>query len=159
MFLLMCAGSSYAQSPLPEGTSQLNVGFGLSDYGVPIYLGLDYSVQRDITIGGEVSYRSYSESWSGNDYNRSIIGFLGNGNYHFNTALQIPQNYDFYVGLNVGFYVWSAPAGYNGSHSSGLGLGAQIGGRYYFSRKVGFNLEVGGGNASAGGKVGISIKL
>jgi hypothetical protein len=40
-----------------------------------------------------------------------------------------------------------------------VGLGAQIGGRYYLSDKVGLNLEFGGGNAFSGGKFGVSIKL
>ena len=39
-------------------------------------------------------------------------------------------------------------------------LGFQIGGRYYFTNKVGINLEFGGGhNTLSGGKIGISIKL
>jgi hypothetical protein len=36
---------------------------------------------------------------------------------------------------------------------------AQVGGRYYFTEKVGINLEVEGGNAFSGGKFGLSIKL
>jgi len=40
-----------------------------------------------------------------------------------------------------------------------LGIGGQIGGRYYFTEKFGVNLEFGGGNAYSGGKLGISIKL
>lgn len=63
------------------------------------------------------------------------------------------------MGLNLGFYVWSSPDAYQGSHSSGLGIGAQIGGRYYFTNKVGLNFEFGGGNAFSGGKVGVTIKL
>jgi outer membrane immunogenic protein len=51
------------------------------------------------------------------------------------------------------------PNDYPGSHTSGVGLGAQLGGRYYFSDKFGINLEVGGGNAFSGGKFGISVKF
>jgi hypothetical protein len=150
---------THAQSPLPVGSSQLNVGLGLSEWGVPFYLGIDYSVHPDITIGGEFSYRSYNDHYNGLSYNHNIYGFSGNGNYHFNTALDIPQNWDFYAGLNLGFYAWSSPSDYNGSHSSGLGLGAQIGGRYYFTRTAGVNLEFGGGNAFSGGKIGFTFKL
>jgi hypothetical protein len=39
---------------------------------------------------------------------------------------------------------------------SGLGLGAQIGGRYFFKDNFGLNLEFGGGNALSGGKFGIT---
>jgi outer membrane immunogenic protein len=149
----------YSQSPLPLGKSQLNVGVGLSGWGVPFFLGFDHSVHNDITIGGEVSIRSYQENWHNNKYRHNIMGLSGNANYHFNTVLDIPTVWDFYAGLNLGFYVWSSPDGYQGSHNSGLGLGGQIGGRYYFSDKMGVNLEFGGGNAFSGGKVGLTFKL
>jgi len=106
-----------------------------------------------------LSYRSYSDKIGGTKWKHSIIGISGNGNYHFNRVLNIPSPWDFYAGLNLGFYVWSSPNDYVGSHSSGLGLGGQIGGRYYFSDNFGVNLEFGGGNAFGGGKVGITLKL
>jgi hypothetical protein len=157
--LLIAAGAVFAQGPISKGETQLNVGVGLSSWGVPVYLGFDHGVHQDITLGGELSFRSYNDNWSGNKYNHSVIGILGNANYHFNTVLNIPSDWDFYAGLNLGFYNWSSPDGYDGSHNSGLGLGAQIGGRYYFSDKVGINLEFGGGNAFSGGKFGLTIKL
>jgi len=82
-----------------------------------------------------------------------------NGNYHFNSLLDIPNNWDFYAGLNLGFYIWNSSDDYPGSNTSGLGLGAQVGGRYYFNDKLGVNLEFGGGNAFSGGKVGVSVRL
>jgi len=155
----MLSAYSFSQSPLPVGRSQFNVGVGFSDVGTPFYLGIDYSALQDLTIGGEFSYRSYRENWNNYYYNHNIMGFSGNGNYHFNSVLNIPRNWDFYAGLNVGFYVWTSPDAYGGSNSSGLGLGGQIGGRYYISNKVGLNLEFGGGNAFSGGKLGLSFKL
>lgn len=157
--LLMFSCFAFSQSPLPIGKTQLNLGVGLSGWGVPFYIGLDYSVHKDITLGGEFSYRSYKENWKDQYYHHNIMGFSGNGNYHFNSLLNIPQKWDFYAGLNLGFYVWSSPDIYIGDHKSGLGLGGQIGGRYYLSDKVGLNLEFGGGNAFSGGKFGVSIKL
>ncbi|MEL7589497.1 MAG: outer membrane beta-barrel protein [Prolixibacteraceae bacterium] len=159
LFLLVITGSVFAQSPLAKGEAQLNAGVGLSSRGIPVYLGFDYGVHNDITLGAELSYRSYHDNWSGNRYNHSVTGFLGNANYHFNRVLNIPSNWDFYAGLNLGFYNWSSPDDYDGSHTSGLGLGAQVGGRYYFNDKIGVNLEFGGGNAFSGGKFGITIKL
>jgi len=149
----------YAQSPIAKGGSQLNAGIGLSSWGVPVYVGLDFGVHPDITVGGEISYRSYSDNYSNNNYTHSVIGISGNGNYHFNRVLEIPRNWDFYAGLNLGFYIWNSPSNYAGSHSSGLGLGAQIGGRYFFSDKIGLNLEFGGGNSLSGGKLGLTFKL
>jgi len=155
----MAFGISYGQNSLPKGSSQLNLGVGISGWGVPIYIGMDFGVSNDITLGGELSFRSYRERWQSNRYRHSIIGISGNANYHFNRVLNIPDNFDFYAGLNLGFYVWSSPDNYDGNKNSGVGLGGQVGGRYFFTDRVGINLEFGGGNAFAGGKFGLTFKL
>ncbi|MBN1819860.1 MAG: hypothetical protein JW833_04055 [Prolixibacteraceae bacterium] len=158
-FLVLAASVAFAQSPISKGESQVNFGVGLSSWGVPVYLGFDYGVHPDITLGAEASFRSFNDNWRDHKYKHSVIGILGNANYHFNRILDIPSPWDFYAGLNLGFYSWNSPNDYEGSHTSGLGLGAQIGGRYYFSNKVGINLEFGGGSAFSGGKFGLTIKL
>ena len=155
----MASTAMFAQAPIAVGQSQFNAGVGFSSWGVPVYLGFDYGVHPDITLGAEISFRSHSERRAGSRYNHSIIGISGNANYHLNRILNIPSNWDFYAGLNLGFYIWSSPDGYDGSGSSGLGFGGQIGGRYYFTETFGLNLEFGGGNAFSGGKFGLSIKL
>jgi outer membrane immunogenic protein len=156
---LLFSSLIYAQSPIAKGETQLNAGLGLSSWGVPVYIGLDHGVHPDISVGGELSYRSYSDKYANINYNHSVIGISGNGNYHFNRILEIPKNWDFYAGLNLGFYIWSSPSDYQGSHSSGLGLGGQIGGRYFLTNKIALNLEFGGGNAFSGGKLGLTFKL
>jgi outer membrane immunogenic protein len=155
---------TFAQSPIGKNGKQFNCGVGLTGYGVPVYFGLDFGVHPDITLGVEMSYKSYNDTWyDGNhvkyDAHHNIIGLSGNMNYHFNTILEIPKNWDFYAGLNVGYSVWTSPNGYNGTSNSGLGLGLQVGGRYYFNNKLGINLELGGPLSGAGGKIGISYKL
>jgi hypothetical protein len=146
---------SYTQ----KGASQLNLGVGFSNWGVPLYLGFDHRVSNDISLGLELSYRGYNERYNGNDYNHNVTAFSGNGNYHLNRVMDIPSNFDFYAGLNIGFYIWSSPNNYDGTHNSGLDLGAQVGGRYFFSKNAGLNLEFGGGNAFSGGKFGLTFKL
>jgi len=160
-FILFISTCMYAQSQnaLPAGRSQLNLGLGLSNWGIPVYIGLDYGVSKDITLGAEFSVRNYDEDWNNGVYRQQIMGFIGNGNYHFNNVLKIPSNFDFYAGLNVGFNVWTSPTGYAGSHSSGLAIGAQVGGRYYFNKSLGLNLELGGGNSASNGKFGLSFRL
>ena len=157
--IIATASSVLAQNPIAKGQAQLNAGVGLSSWGIPVYVGLDYGVHPNITIGGELSYRSYNKRYKDYKYHHSIIGFSGNANYHFNNLLDIPSDWDFYAGLNLGFYHWNSPNNYEGSYNSGIGLGAQIGGRYYFTEKLGVNLELGGGNVFSGGKFGISLKL
>ncbi len=159
-FILVLASSfAFAQRPVSKGESQINVGVGLSSWGVPVYVGFDYGIHQNVSLGAEASFRSFNDNWHNNKYRHSVIGFLGNANYHFNTLLIIPPPWDFYAGLNLGFYSWSSPNDYEGSHTSGIGIGAQIGGRYYFSNTFGINLEFGGGNAFSGGKFGLTIKI
>jgi outer membrane immunogenic protein len=159
LFFTIVVSAVNAQNPLPKGKSQLNVGIGLSDWGIPVYLGIDHGISTDFTIGGELSYRSYKENWKDNRYRHGITGISANLNYHFNRILKMPKEFDLYAGANVGFYVWSSPDSYDGDHTSGLGLSGQLGGRYYFNNKIGLNLEVGGGNAFSGGKFGLTFRL
>jgi outer membrane immunogenic protein len=159
--LLVAVIAVFAQNPLAVGQTDFNVGVGFSNWGVPVYVGLDYGAGNDVTIGGELSFNSYNESYHSIHYNQSIIGISGNANYHFNHIMNIPTDWDFYAGLNLGYYIWNSPSDYpdSGPHSSGLGIGGQIGGRYFFSNSVGVNLEFGGGNAFSGGKFGLTFKL
>ena len=46
--LMFLVSMGYAQSPLRVGQTQLNVGLGLSDYGLPVYVGFDHAVHPDI---------------------------------------------------------------------------------------------------------------
>lgn len=148
-----------AQTALPKGESQINFGVGFSSRGIPVYFGVDHAIHNNVTLGGEISYRGYNEKYNNERYKHNVFGVSGNINYHFNTVLKIPSNWDFYAGANVGFFTWSSPDDYRGNNTTGLGLGGQVGGRYFFSKNTGINLEFGGGNAFSGGKLGLTIKL
>lgn len=157
--LLVTGNVALAQCPIAKGQAQLNAGVGFSNFGLPVYVGFDYGVHKDITLGAEVSFRSYNNMYVNVKYKHSVIGIAGNANYHFNSILSIPTNWDLYAGLNVGYYIYNSSGYYDGAAVSGVGVGGQIGGRYYFNEKVGINLEVGGANVGGGGKLGISVKL
>ncbi len=157
--LVVTSTFAIAQGRLTKGQNQLNAGLGFSGWGLPVYVGFDHGVGKDITLGAELSFRSYRENFKSVYYSHTIFGFSANGNYHFNTLLDIDEEWDVYAGLNVGFYSWSSPSGYSGTFNSGPGLGAQVGGRYFFSPRTGVNLEFGGGNVLSGGKIGITHKF
>ncbi|MDY0078650.1 MAG: hypothetical protein RBR87_15385 [Bacteroidales bacterium] len=159
LVLVIATTGLFAQSPIGERGKQINFGTGFSSYGIPIYFGMDFGVHPDITVGFNASFRSYGEDWDDHHYNHSVIGLFANGNYHFNTILNIPRDWDFYAGLSLGYYIWNNDAKYGGSNTSGLGFDAQIGGRYYWSSHWGVNLEFGGGNAASGGRIGLSYIL
>lgn len=149
MVLVVGAAAMFAL-PLNAGQTQFNVGTGFTNYGLPLYLGMDYGVNPDITVGGELSARFHEHgTW---------VGIYANGNYHFVNLLNLPSNTDFYAGLNLGFDMWLADKDHNSDYTSRLRPGLQVGGRYYFTDRIGVNVEFGGGTVS-GGKVGLSFKM
>ena len=72
IFSLAFSSILSAQSPIEVGQMQFNGGFGFSNYGLPVYVGLDYGLMDDISIGGEFSFRSYSDNIFGSKYKHTI---------------------------------------------------------------------------------------
>ena len=149
-----------AQENIYKLRNQFNIGVGFSNLGIPIYAGVDFGIHKDISLGLEGSFRFHNPTINGSSYNNTIIGISGNANDHFNSLFQIPRDWDFYAGANVGFYFWPSTSVYvyNNDHSL-LGVGGQIGLRYFVTSRVGVNLEFGGGNAFSGGKIGITSRF
>lgn len=143
------ANTTYGQTgraPLNKGEQQLDFGLGLDTDGLPVYAQMDFAVSPDITVSPTVALTA------GSSVSYTSLGV--HSDYHFNSLLNIPSNWDFYAGLNLGFRLFIGSR--NGT--SPLDLGIQVGGRYYWSRDWGVNLELGGG-AGFGGRVGVCKKL
>lgn len=157
--LLGFSAPASAQTPIPQGASQLNFGAGLSSVGIPVYVGFDVGARHDLSFGGEASFRYKYEKWKQVRYRNNVIGISANGNYHFNRLLHMSSMWDLYAGLNLGFFIWNDAPGYDGPRSTGLGLGPQFGGRIYFSDKMAINLEFGSRNEFSGGKIGLTVRL
>jgi outer membrane immunogenic protein len=157
LIVLCTSVGTFAQGPLGKGKVQFNAGIGASGWGIPVYAGIDFGVAPDITVGIEGSYRSYNYAFS---EKVSIIGIGVNGNYHFNRVLEIPSKWDLYAGLGLGYYIWNFNnTQIQGYGNSGIGLGGQVGGRYFFSDKFAINLELGGASSTSGAKIGITYKF
>lgn len=157
----LISNSIFAQAPLKEGGVQLNAGLGLSGWGVPVYVGLDFGVARDFTLGGQLSFQTDDDNYDGYKYKSSAIGIGANGNYHFNRILNMPSKFNFYAGASLTYYIWDYDDHYNDGHpdNTSLGLGLQVGGRYFFTDKFGINLELGGNTGTSGAKFGITYVL
>ncbi len=144
-----------------KGQKQFNAGLGFANNTIPVYFGFDYWVHEDVSIGVEVGWRR--DKWRANNiyYYQDMWSFSFNSNYHFSRLLKIPNKFDPYAGLNVGFYRWEEDndPNWDSSHTSGLGLGAQIGFRFFFNDHVGIGLEFMGGNKISDGKIGVSIRF
>jgi len=168
--LMLCAATGFAQktTTTKRRTSGgdnmlLNFGVGLTNYGIPVYLGLEGYVHPDITVGGILGYQRYSDGWRGWDYHVNVFTITALGNYHFNRIMELDPQWDLYAGLNLGYAIWSsntpehAPS-YD-AHSSGLMLGLQVGGRYYFSNKWGINAEIAGGSVISAFRIGATCRF
>ena len=101
---------------------------------------MDFSIHNDVTVCPVVKFLFDDEV---------RFGALARVDYHWNRLLEIPSNWDFYLGANVSFL--------NGDELE-TDFGLQIGGRWYWSDKWGLNLEFGGGNGYSS-SIGVSMKL
>jgi len=128
------------QAPLSKGEKQLNFGLGFSSHGLPVYVGADFAVHNDWTVGPVIKL-VIDDNFE--------FGLLGRFDYHWNRLIGIPSNWDFYAGASLGFIA---------GNDFDLDLGIQVGGRWYWSEKWGLNLEFGGGTGY-GGAFGVSMKF
>ena len=176
--LFMAAATASAQADLGKGNLQLNAGTGISGWGIPVYVGLDYGVTDEITVGGELSYRYDTSSYAIRanfgrfgeyrsdkiTYRHHTFGVFTNGNYHFNRLLRLPRQLDLYAGASLGFFFGSVPSSegnikYTGDDYSGFSAALQTGARYFFTDNFGVNLELSGGVLTSGLKAGITYKF
>ena len=149
--------SAFSQVPISVGDKQLN--FGIGNHGNRnfrsnvFYVGFDYCVFNDITIGGNLGLSFYSKS------SISIITFVPAfvGDYHFNTLIGIPSEFDFYAGLDLGLPVYFGDLTGTGD----LDIGTHVGGRWYWDEKWGLNLQMGLGfiSGSSGFGFGLSMRM
>jgi hypothetical protein len=139
-----------AQADFDHGKMQFNVGVGLSTWGIPFYVGADYWITEDITLGLEASFRYRFL----HTYRYGYFGGSINANYHFARLLELPDYLDVYAGFSAGPYIGFGSYYTGGSFN--FGIGAQVGGRYKINDKLWVNAELGGGSLS-GGKIGITL--
>ena len=136
--------------PVAKSQKQLDIGAGLYNPHLPLYLGLDYGLSENSTVGGGISTSFHD--------NGSWLDVYTNWNYHFVNLLSMPHNTDLYAGLSLCFDAWFGHEGHEEDHKSVLILTGQIGGRYYFNNNWGIHLEI-GGCPTSNAKIGISYKF
>ena len=163
---------SYARgSGFHQGDKLLNLGVGLSSYyyGTPIGLSFESGVSDDISVGAQFDYNSgnydgyYSSSYRWG-YSAYYLGIRGS--YHLNNVLQLnEEKIDLYAGLGLGYqrFRWDDDAygygyGYSYNYRSGVFFNYFVGGKYYFTPKVGAFVELGYTGLSSS-RVGVSFKF
>ncbi len=138
---------AFSQSPIGKGGRQLNFGFSGNSSYVPVYASFDFGIHPDITIGPQ----------AGLDLGFNYLNLGFRGDYHFNTLMGIPPEWDFYAGASTGFSIQLRTGVVNAKN--GYLLGGQVGGRWYWSDQWGLNLEIGASNLFGTGRVGLSMRF
>jgi hypothetical protein len=166
---VMVLASFFAQNAMAQGKpfDFINVGVGVSTWGIPIFAGVDFQVEDQITVGGQLNYRRYTEryNWQSNRirWTHNILEVSANANYHF---FEPGEDYDVYAGISAGYYIWSTrlrdrvdgfDEEYIGDGVGGLGLRIQLGGRYVINDDIILYGEIGGGNRISGARIGVSF--
>ncbi|HWR93576.1 MAG TPA: hypothetical protein VN192_00050 [Flavobacterium sp.] len=137
LFILLFTGLSIHS--FGQARSELNFGLLGINYEIPVH--------RDITIAPGAS-TNLDLDW---------LTLYVKGNYYFDNLFDINNDaWDVYGGASAGFAI------YNGDEDedSGLDIGLQVGGRWFWNDKWGVYLELGGGSVQgATGGVGLTVKL
>jgi len=116
---------------LDKGGLQLNGKLGISGWGVPVAIGVDYGITPEITVGGELSARFYNTTGykfveedfgygvkvrraKPTDFTHSIFGIFANGNYHFHKLFKLPSKVDVFLNyIGISKYPYNIFTGIN----------------------------------------------
>ena len=165
LIVLILSASLFAE-PFNKGdkVGQIGIGFGhagvYGDMGFPpISAGLQFGVEKNISVGGIVGFSSSSYGLDEWKWTYSYIFIGARGEYHF---LEDSQNMDGYAGVTLGYNIVSvsAPSGYDGYYGVGASYaltGIHVGLRYYFNPQWAVFGELGYGVSYI--TVGAAIKL
>lgn len=160
---LFASTQSFAQYIPDKGSKLLNAGVGLGGYGlgigysagVSLGASLEFGVTKNITVGGFVDYRRLSYSGL-SGYGVSYFYVGARGSYHFNELLNLATDKaDLYAGISIGYRGISGTYYYDAV--APIIVPIHLGGRYFFSDKVGGFAELASDVAPL--KIGVTFKL
>jgi hypothetical protein len=159
IFLILTFQPSFSQNPKPIDKFQSSIGYGVTGYGNLVFLGSSYFFDDIRSLGLDFSRRNYAEALNGKMFNHEIYGLTSRLDIHLEKTNIFPKGIDVYFGINLGFYYWNKLENYDGQFYSGFNIGAQVGGAYFFSNKMGIKFELLGPNDCLGAKIGLIYKL
>jgi hypothetical protein len=161
----ICFSTSAGWAQYEKGSSYLGprIGLGVNGSSLALGAGYEYGITPEISVGALIDYYQYSYSaygdWGGK-YTYIIFG--PQGNYHFGKVLKLDSKLDPFAGLVLAYehisWKWDH-SGYDywSPSSSGITLGGQAGGRYFFSPQMALYGQVGFGITYL--KVGVDFVL
>ena len=132
-FVIVMISLNYAHS---QAVSQLNFGLIGVSYDIP--------VSENIAIS----------PFAGTNFDLDWVIIGVKANYYFDNLFGLPDAWDVYGGANGGYGI-----GIDSENDSDLDVGLQVGGRWFWSKKWGVYLELGGGKLGPTGGLGITMRL
>lgn len=165
-FVVLLDNSAHAQVRLESGGrwDLINAGLGMSTRGLPVFAGVEQTVDDHISVSLMASFQSNQENGTAGAWSHQYYGVAVQGHYHFIELA--PSPFDLYAGLTMGWYAhryrWAgasqAPGTYDGSAIGGTNLSGHIGGRYTY-KDMTFLIQMDGGTLMSGFLVGLSFPL
>ncbi len=141
---LLFAGKAFSQNTVEENVKaslvQISAGSGIYSGGFPIYAFADFRVNPNWTIGPQVNFVF------DNDFH---FVMSGRADYHFNKMLNLYNNWDIYAGATMGI---------DFSRDTEFSSGIHVGGRWYWNKVWGLNMEIGGGTYFSSA-IGVTMRL
>ena len=158
-----------AQEVFHKGTTAINAGIGLGSYysGItipPLSVSLDYGVADNlingnngsISVGGFAGYTATSHTYGAYKSTFSYIALGGRGAFHYQFAPKL----DTYAGMMISYDISSASSNNVDTSwvaTSGIHWSLFLGGRYFFTEKIGGFAELGYGFYNL--NLGVTFKL
>lgn len=150
-----------------KGDQLVNLGIGLSSYyyGNPVGISFETGLDKDISAGVQLDYNSgnYGDYYYSSSRWRYTATYIGiRGSYHVNRVFRLnTEKVDLYAGLGLGYrsFRWhDANYGYGYDYRSGAFFNYFIGGKYYFTPKIGAFAEFGYTGLSSA-RVGLTARF
>lgn len=149
-----------------NGDKLLNIGVGVNSAyqrGIPLGASFEVGITDAISVGANVDYLSSNYKFGSSKLNFTTIYLAARASYHFNNLLKIQnEKIDVYAGASVGYRIFSwsdnANNGLGNAYGSGVYLGVHVGGKYYFTEKIGAFVEV-GDVGSTNARVGVALRF
>jgi outer membrane immunogenic protein len=132
LFIIVKLDAQY----MVKSTIQATLGVGISNYGAPQFLGVDYGLFRDLSLGVEFSNRYSNETFK----KYRIIGSQANVNYHLKIY---DEHWDLYAGGQFNYWLVTENIKNIELDSATSGFGGQLGMHYFFNRHFAVNTELG----------------
>lgn len=175
LLLILLPIPSYGQEAVP-GSSFVNVGVGLSGWGIPLSADYEFPIAENSTISIKGSAQRFRESYGylngSYEYRHSIYGIGGSYNYYLDEHFEefIPKTADIHVSAEFMYYIWQTkwknPVNgvsdvYRGRGGGNLGFSLLAGGRFHLPKneKIAIHFLGGIGSAWSVLRLGVSFNL